>query len=59
MEIPTSSMPRERLVERGVHALSDQELLAILCKRPITRCIASLQSSSYTVFKQKIGEDFL
>ena len=28
-------------------------------KRPITRCIASLQSSSYTVFKQKIGEDFL
>ena len=30
-----------------------------LCKRPITRCIASLQSSSYTVFKQKIGEDFL
>ena len=29
------------------------------CKRPITRCIASLQSSSYTVFKQKIGEDFL
>ena len=32
MEIPTSSMPRERLLERGVNALSDQELLAILLR---------------------------
>ncbi len=34
-------------------------IILLFCKRPITRCIASLQSSSYTVFKQKIGEDFL
>lgn len=31
-EIPQSSFPRERLVEYGVDALSNQELLAILLR---------------------------
>lgn len=31
-EVPTTSLPRERMESYGVEALSDQELLAILLR---------------------------
>ena len=51
-----------RMVLQNTNKAKAKSLLneiGLISKRPITRCIASLQSSSYTVFKQKIGEDFL